>query len=578
MVTSPISRRIFSRRTRALGAYDGAVSGDVDARIAAGDAALKEGQWQAAREAFEAALEQGDVPEALFGLATAVWWLGDMPGTVAALERAYAGFRQRPEPLHAAAAALRFGFHVGLHLANDAAASGWLARASRLIDEHGLEPLRGELLLTRACLTRDPVDAAEVAEQALALGRAVGDVDLELCAMGQLGASLVGQGRVSEGIALLDESMAACLGGEPRSIDTVAFTSCVAMVACARCAAFERAAQWVRATERFAERHGSPFHNVECRVVHGNLLLATGDWAQAEETLRTAIELSGDTLPTHRAEALASLADLRLMQGRLEESERLLAGLELSRRGAPVLARLRLLQGRPALAASVAGRRLESAGGDSLEGGPLLEILGEAEIALGNVERAGERGRGLAELGARLGCPILSARGGRLHGRALVLAGTAEGRRHLDAALAAFVELRLPYEVARTHLLLGEALREVEPALAETEARSALGTFEALGAAADADASAALLRRLGVRSARGSARSNGFDALTRREQEVLALLGEGLSNPQIAGRLCVSRKTVENHVAHILEKLGLKSRAEAGVHAVRRSFGEPGNQ
>jgi len=80
----------------------------------------------------------------------------------------------------------------------------------------------------------------------------------------------------------------------------------------------------------------------------------------------------------------------------------------------------------------------------------------------------------------------------------------------------------------------------------------AAGLVRRLGAlAADADGSAAALR------------------LTAREQQVLDLLGEGLSNKEIGRRLCIELPTVKNHVHHVLEKLQVRRRAEA-VAVVRR--------
>jgi DNA-binding NarL/FixJ family response regulator len=128
-----------------------------------------------------------------------------------------------------------------------------------------------------------------------------------------------------------------------------------------------------------------------------------------------------------------------------------------------------------------------------------------------------------------------------------------------------------PAALARVVALVKEA-GAVEAALETArgyaaEARAALATFEDLGAGTDADAAAALLRDLGVKAARIGPK--GIGDLTKREREVLSLLGEGLSNPEIAERLYISRKTVEHHVARVLSKLGLRGRAEAAAYAVR---------
>jgi DNA-binding NarL/FixJ family response regulator len=91
-------------------------------------------------------------------------------------------------------------------------------------------------------------------------------------------------------------------------------------------------------------------------------------------------------------------------------------------------------------------------------------------------------------------------------------------------------------------------------------------TFERLGVGREADEAAAMLRELG-----GPARTGpkGVGLLTAREREVLALLGDGLSNPEIAARLYISTKTAGNHVSNILAKLHLRSRQEAAAFAVR---------
>ena len=67
---------------------------------------------------------------------------------------------------------------------------------------------------------------------------------------------------------------------------------------------------------------------------------------------------------------------------------------------------------------------------------------------------------------------------------------------------------------------------------------------------------------LGEETARPPAKPGMAGRLTRREHEIAVLIGEGLSNREIAARLVISQRTAETHVEHILSKLGFSSRAQ----------------
>ena len=76
---------------------------------------------------------------------------------------------------------------------------------------------------------------------------------------------------------------------------------------------------------------------------------------------------------------------------------------------------------------------------------------------------------------------------------------------------------------------------------------------------------AALLRRVADRGARARRLDGEFAPLTSRERQIVALIDEGLSNKEIAARLCIELSTVKNHVHNLLEKLGARGRGEAAA-------------
>lgn len=547
------------------------VQAEPEAVLDRGRQAIEAGQWVAAKEAFEAVLRREESAEALFGRGVALWWLGETEAALHDWERAYAGFCRGRDPEQAVFTAFYLCLAYRMSLGNHAAAQGWLTRAATLVDEHELGPMNGWVLVGRAYIATDtghPGDGERCARQALAIARAVADADLELCARSELGAALVEQGRVEEGAALLDEAMAGVIGGEGGDLDTFVLVSCRTITSCSRGGDLPRATQWVHAADEFYSRHGSPHLYTTCRTHYGGILLATGDWVEAEQELRAALEIGKAAEPSMHAEAIGKLAELRIAQGRTEEAARLLAGYGDRPETAYAAAALQVVQGAPAVAVSLLRRRLRELDEESLTAAALIELLCQAETELGDVPDAIDRARRLVAVGTAAECRPILARGERGLGRAMIAAeDRAAAVPHLEGALALFGGLEMPYEIGRTRLLLARALAGGEPDTAAAEARSALAAFERLGADRDADAAAALLRSFGVKAARSGPKGVGL--LTNREREVLQLLGEGLSNPEIAQRLFVSRKTVEHHVASVLAKLQLSRRGEATAYALR---------
>jgi DNA-binding NarL/FixJ family response regulator len=504
--------------------------------------------------------------EALDGLSTAAHFKGDYGEAIELKEQAFAAYRREDKHLEAAEAARWLGFLYGAVRGNRAAANGWIGLAERELQGTAESVEHGRLALDRAPWTDDPVERERHARSALEVARRVGDRDLEFSAQAVLGHAYVVAGRVDDGMSLIDEAMAAVAAGEVSSVEAIGSIYCRLLGACERATDVSRAEQWISEAERFVA--WGDFVAPTCRVHFGGILMATGRWDEAESELLAATETFDYGYRGMRFAPLLRLAELRLRQGRLEEAERLLEGSESRPAARQVLAAIALARSELALAKDLAGLCLEASDPSSPSYAPILELVADINLSAGDLESARDAIESLRDLAATQPEGRVAAAHQLASGRLLAAEGNDRSASRIQAAIEGYAALGLPLEVARAQLHLASAMASARPTAATAEARRALGTFEQLGASRDADAAAALLRELGQRSARSTRKAVG--PLTPRETDVLSLLEEGRSNTEIAERLYISRRTAEHHVASILFKLDLRSRAEAAAYAVRR--------
>jgi DNA-binding CsgD family transcriptional regulator len=160
----------------------------------------------------------------------------------------------------------------------------------------------------------------------------------------------------------------------------------------------------------------------------------------------------------------------------------------------------------------------------------------------------------------------LARLGGAAGSRALPEPYALEAGGDHGGAAAAWARIARPYDAA-----MARAWSPDEAGL-----RDALAGFEELGASAAATALRRRMKELGVkvipRGPRAATRA-APGGLTAREQEVLALIADGLADREISERLVISERTVHHHVSAVLSKIGVSSRTAAAREAARMGIG-----
>ncbi len=382
-------------------------------------------------------------------------------------------------------------------------------------------------------LAEQHAEAIELGERAIRLARDAGDAAILSHALNNVGLAKWHR-QDEEGRATLEESLRIALSAGEVEHACRAYVNLIwNLVEEAR---FDEAERYLAAGMDLADRGEHQMFLTYMHVELGKLKLATGHW---DEAVRAA-ELAVEAQPPMRSPALVTLGRVRVRRGQPGGSELLAQAWELAEH-------LQELQ-RTGPAAAARAEVAWLHGGDPGAVASLEKVYAEAC----RLEIAPIR----AELGywmTRFGRPILPDPSD--HPYALQAAG-----RWREAA-AAWRAAGCPYEYATA---LADSR---DPA----DLLAALDALDALGAEPLARRVRARLREVGVaRIPRGPVevtRQNPA-GLTERQVEVLRLLGQSMTNAEIADRLVVSVRTVDHHVAAVLAKLGTRSRREAAARAV----------
>ena len=538
-------------------------------RIATGMDALTQGNWEEARLLFENELEREESAEAFEGLGMAAWWLDDSDTTFKARERAYLLYRGRGERPRAARVATWLAWDYLAFRGESAVSNGWLQRARRLLEGHERTPEYGWLLLQEGELAllyaNDTEKAGRNGRQAADLGRALGEIDLEMVGLALEGLALVTEGHVPEGMQQLDEATAAAVAGELSDLNAIGATCCYTIYACERVQDYGRATQWCSRVTEFCKRWRIRSLLAVCRTHLANVLVWRGSWEEAEKMLTDATSELAATRPARTFEGLMRLGELRRRQGRWEEAESLFGEHTFHPFAQLGHASLELDRGNSLHALDLAQRFLRNLSSDDRTSrAGALEVLARAQVALGDLDNAGKTVEELAEVAGLIDTDQLWAALHSVRGEFEASRGELDlARELLEDAVDLYTRSGAPFEAGRARLALARVLDGLGRRLAGVdEAKSSREIFRELGARHEMQRATELLANLDR-----SDGTTGERLLTKREREVLALVAEGLSNREIARRLSLSSHTIHRHVANILTKLAQPSRAAAVAFA-----------
>jgi class 3 adenylate cyclase len=459
-----------------------------EALLQRGREAFLSSAWSEAYDALAISVAEGALsPDDLDALGQAAHATGRLDEAIRAHEAAFSGYVQAGDRRRAAIVAM---WQLSVEYWNKgltSVADGWDQRAARLLED---EP---------ECVEHGWIAfGLGDTDRALELARRFGDRTLEARCLHRRGRELVDQGRVTEGMALIDEVCATIAAGEIRPYEA-SILYCLTTGLCVGVADYRRAREWSEITYRYVLGFGPSVFSSICRVNRAEIMNVRGSWDEAEREALAAIEELHGLDPEMLGLAFRELGEVRMKRGDLEGAEE--AFRQAHEAGVlpqPGLALLRLAQGKPDAALSLIKRTLEEEpGGRPRRMRALLPALVTIALEAGNRESARSAADELGEAGEEYGTPALRAGAAGARGAVQLADGQmGEAAKSLRKSLHLWTDADAPYEAARVRLLLGQTyltLGETESAVLELDA--ARSAFEHLGALPDAKRAEDLLQR-----------------------------------------------------------------------------------
>jgi DNA-binding CsgD family transcriptional regulator len=535
---------------------------------------LRQKAWSAAfLELSKADKESPLPPQDLLSLALAAYLLGRETEHASLLSRAHQSFQEEGNVRSAVRCAFWLGFSAMLD-GDVAQASGWLARARRLLDDCADQPPGGCVeegyLLLPVGYRSVHAGEAEIAHTAFSEAASIGErfSDKDLVALGRQGQgrALIRKGEIPLGIALLDEVMVGVTTNEV-SPNVAGGVYCSVIEACGEIFDFRRAQEWTTALDEWCSAQPDivPYRG-HCQIRRAEILQLRGRWDEALEAARVACqEMSKSKLPGTARSAFYRLAEVHRVRGDFDDAEAAYRqASQLGKTYQPGFALLLLAKGQNENAVAIVRNLLQTVKERSTRSS-VLDISVQVHLAVGDVAAARVSADELADLAKLIDAPFLHAISLRAIGSVLIAEHLCSAARDvLHRSLTYWREMDAPYEAARARLLLSDACRAQEdPATAELEVDAARAVFQQLGAKAD-------LARLDAVKRVPQPPPDG--PLTARELEVLTLVATGKTNRAIAKKLFISEKTVARHISNIFLKLDLSSRAAATAYAFRNNL------